>query len=76
MPAFGQEQGDLLSTAHTAITFAIALALLAKLLLVEASEPQFPTFASITPARLVLMVAVVAIARVYLDAAWSNLESL
>jgi hypothetical protein len=49
--------------------------LFAKFLLVEASESQFPTFTSITPAILVAMM-VVAAARVYLDTARSDLESL
>jgi hypothetical protein len=74
VPAGGR--GELLSTAHATITFAITLTLLAKLLLVEASEAQFSTLASITPAILVAMVVVVAFARVYLDTSRSDLESL
>jgi hypothetical protein len=50
--------------------------LLAKLLLMEASEAQFPTFPSITPAIVVAMVVVVALARVYLDTSRSDLERL
>jgi hypothetical protein len=74
---------DLATLANFVISAAIALALLAPLLFMEASSPQFPTFLSRGGPTLVAIIAIAAIvaiastvARVYSDAARPNLNAL
>ena len=63
-----------LPSAHLAISLAVSPTLFAQLLLVHTSCSEFPTVGSVMVMMVIALV--VAIARVYLDASWANLDIL